>query len=634
MSTASALLNMIAPAAPTPSQATAPVDASVFGGLLSALAGGETDELPPPEATLDATLDATGSSAQAFAVAPAASQPRTPILPSLALRAGANLSIVIDEAPAETPVPTADIPTVEPSAPAPQVQPDLSSATAKATENEDATEPAVPAQTVAAPLVQPLVQPAAPTGPAGALAGTSAQPQVQPPLPPAPTAADKDADAPLVHPTAEPVPAAKSVDAGPDVRPAIKPDPIDDAQVQPRVDSGSDRKAATPEPLVRPAAEQSYRPRETVSARMTGRTEAVDRLQTLTAEQPIPETSPALEDPARPSDKPLAAAPLTQPPANAPAPAATAVRVLPREAPQPAATTEVRPVTSEDEPLTPAAGTAISEAEAVPVTTDAREAAAAPPEAPRPAEAPRLRALSERAAAAGTNAAVDSAAPLTPTSTGAAVSVTTATVADAQGSPASPKTAVEAPALEIADAAPDAATEAPIDATAPEATPSAQTAHAAREALSPTQSRVAIEATAQIAAQILKKLDGRSTRFEMSLTPDELGRVDVKLDIDAEGRLAARLAFDNPAAATDLKGRVDDLRRQLEQQGFQLTEDSFEFTQRDSGSSAFDRGQDSRQGQSRAFAAAARLNTEADAIAQPPRWQSLSLTPAGVDMKV
>ncbi|HWW11072.1 MAG TPA: flagellar hook-length control protein FliK, partial [Brevundimonas sp.] len=162
--------------------------------------------------------------------------------------------------------------------------------------------------------------------------------------------------------------------------------------------------------------------------------------------------------------------------------------------------------------------------------------------------------------------------------------------------------------------------------------------HAAREALGSTLSRVAVEATAQIAAQILRKLEGRSTRFEMSLTPDELGRVDIKLDIDAEGRLAARLAFDNPAAATDLRGRVDDLRRQLEQQGFHLADDAFEFTQRDSGSGAFDRGQDGSQSQdraqSRAFAAAARLNTEADAAAQPPRWQALSLTPAGVDMKV
>ncbi len=146
-------------------------------------------------------------------------------------------------------------------------------------------------------------------------------------------------------------------------------------------------------------------------------------------------------------------------------------------------------------------------------------------------------------------------------------------------------------------------------------------------------SRATIEATAQIAAQILRRLEGRSTRFEMALTPDELGRVDVKLDIDSEGRLQARLAFDNPAAATDLRGRADELRRQLEDAGFHLAKDAFEFAERDSGSSAFDRGQDARKGSSRAFAAATRLNTEID-VAQPPRWLALSLSPSGVDMKV
>ncbi|TPW03321.1 MAG: flagellar hook-length control protein-like, C-terminal domain-containing protein, partial [bacterium] len=146
-------------------------------------------------------------------------------------------------------------------------------------------------------------------------------------------------------------------------------------------------------------------------------------------------------------------------------------------------------------------------------------------------------------------------------------------------------------------------------------------------------SRATIEATAQIAAQILRRLEGRSTRFEMALTPDELGRVDVKLDIDAEGRLNARLAFDNPAAATDLRGRADELRRQLEDAGFHLAADAFEFAERDSGSSAFDRGQDTRHGSSRAFAAASRLNSEID-VAQPPRWLALSLSPSGVDMKV
>jgi hypothetical protein len=164
-------------------------------------------------------------------------------------------------------------------------------------------------------------------------------------------------------------------------------------------------------------------------------------------------------------------------------------------------------------------------------------------------------------------------------------------------------------------------------------TAAASTASGARETGLSQLSRATIEATAQIAAQILRRLEGRSTRFEMALTPDELGRVDVKLDIDSEGRLNARLAFDNPAAATDLKGRADELRRQLEDAGFQLADDAFEFTDRDSGSSAFDRGQDTRHGSSRAFAAATRLNAEID-VAQPPRWLALSLSPSGVDMKV
>lgn len=161
----------------------------------------------------------------------------------------------------------------------------------------------------------------------------------------------------------------------------------------------------------------------------------------------------------------------------------------------------------------------------------------------------------------------------------------------------------------------------------------AQAASATRETAVSQLSRVAIEATAQIAAQILRRLEGRSTRFEMALTPDDLGRVDVKLDIDSEGRLAARLAFDNPAAATDLRGRADELRRQLEEAGFHLADDALEFAERDSGSSAFDRGQDSRNGSSRAFAEASRLKAEID-IDQPPRWLTLSLSPSGVDMKV
>lgn len=144
-------------------------------------------------------------------------------------------------------------------------------------------------------------------------------------------------------------------------------------------------------------------------------------------------------------------------------------------------------------------------------------------------------------------------------------------------------------------------------------------------------SKGAIQATAQIAAQILKRLDGRSTRFDMALTPDSLGRVDVRLEIDADGALAARLAFDNPAAAAEMRGRADELRRQLEDAGFRLAEDALQFSERDSsGRRAFDDPRD------RAFAGARRLNDQADEAlaAAPARWTPLSLTPERVDLKV
>ncbi|SPU47220.1 Flagellar hook-length control protein FliK [Brevundimonas diminuta] len=147
-------------------------------------------------------------------------------------------------------------------------------------------------------------------------------------------------------------------------------------------------------------------------------------------------------------------------------------------------------------------------------------------------------------------------------------------------------------------------------------------------------SRATVETTAQIAAQIVKKLDGRSTRFDMALTPEGLGRVDVSLEIESDGQVTARLAFDNPAAAADLRARADELRRQLLDAGLQLSRDDLEFAERDP-SSGFGGGAFERQPDRRAFSGAARLAAEADSVVPPPSaWTSLSLTPDRVDLKV
>ncbi|PZO37822.1 MAG: flagellar hook-length control protein FliK [Alphaproteobacteria bacterium] len=122
---------------------------------------------------------------------------------------------------------------------------------------------------------------------------------------------------------------------------------------------------------------------------------------------------------------------------------------------------------------------------------------------------------------------------------------------------------------------------------------------------------------------------GQSTRFELGLTPEGLGRVDVTLDIDSDGQLSARLAFDNPLAATELRGRADDLRRQLEDAGFTVAQDALEFSSRDSSS-----GGDRRQ--QRAAAYADRHAAQNDLTEAPPVWSlpSSNMTPRGVDVKV
>ncbi len=86
---------------------------------------------------------------------------------------------------------------------------------------------------------------------------------------------------------------------------------------------------------------------------------------------------------------------------------------------------------------------------------------------------------------------------------------------------------------------------------------------------------------AALAANIHKRMDGKSMRFDMELRPSDMGRVDVRMEINADGKLSAHLSFDSPVAESEFRGRQDELRRQLEQSGFNLEDGSLSFSSRD-----------------------------------------------------
>lgn len=221
---------------------------------------------------------------------------------------------------------------------------------------------------------------------------------------------------------------------------------------------------------------------------------------------------------------------------------------------------------------------------------------------------------------------------ITPTEPAAQTSAPQAPATPSATTPAAPT----APAA--ADLSAQASGDAPLEAADPlfsaQDTAIETSAETAEKPLESRLSLANVRTTAEMAAHIIMKLGQRTSRFDMVLTPENLGMVDVTLEVDNDGQLRARMVFDNPAAAQDLRARAEELRRQLAEAGFQLSDNALEFTDRDSQS----RGSfqqffsDDRPGR-RAFAGANRLAVEADTPIAPV-WTSVSLTPRGVDMKV
>jgi len=173
--------------------------------------------------------------------------------------------------------------------------------------------------------------------------------------------------------------------------------------------------------------------------------------------------------------------------------------------------------------------------------------------------------------------------------------------ADAAPSPPSPSAEPSARAAaaksppapaEPAAETPPAAGEALLAAAAVETdaalaeAPAAPSAQAAAETRAHALAAVrgSPEIAAQLASVIARRLEARTTRFDMELNPAELGRVDVRLRIDADGRVAAQLAFDNPLAAAEMRGRADELRRQLAEAGFQVSGEDLTFEDKSAGS--------------------------------------------------
>ncbi len=178
--------------------------------------------------------------------------------------------------------------------------------------------------------------------------------------------------------------------------------------------------------------------------------------------------------------------------------------------------------------------------------------------------------------------------------------------------------------------------------TAPTAQPDASALASSLQAqAAPSPQPVAPKADAvtvsQLSAQIVQTVNGGKSSFDMTLHPEGMGDVQVKVSVDRNGAVTASMSFNNPQAAAELGARAADLKDALSQAGFTVADNGLSFNmsgqnQSGAGQGGWSQGADPNAG--RAFQAA-RDNSE-DLLAAVSQAAANLQRPsaAGLDIRI
>ena len=80
---------------------------------------------------------------------------------------------------------------------------------------------------------------------------------------------------------------------------------------------------------------------------------------------------------------------------------------------------------------------------------------------------------------------------------------------------------------------------------------------------------------------IAARAQAGSNQFDIRLDPPELGRIDVRLDVDSNGQVTSHVTADRPETLTLLQSQQPQLERALEQAGLKTADNGLQFSLRD-----------------------------------------------------
>ncbi len=88
-----------------------------------------------------------------------------------------------------------------------------------------------------------------------------------------------------------------------------------------------------------------------------------------------------------------------------------------------------------------------------------------------------------------------------------------------------------------------------------------------------------------VALEIAASARSGKSRFEIRLDPADLGRIDVRIDVDRSGQVTSHLTVEKPETLSMLRQDAPQLQRQLDDAGFKTGSGGLQFSLRDQSSS-------------------------------------------------
>ena len=124
--------------------------------------------------------------------------------------------------------------------------------------------------------------------------------------------------------------------------------------------------------------------------------------------------------------------------------------------------------------------------------------------------------------------------------------------------------------------------------------PTVATSAASAAALSVTAATNAPVPLSGLALEIAVSAQSGKSRFEIRLDPAELGRIDVRIDVDRNGQVTSHLTVERPETLSMLRQDAPQLQRQLDDAGFKTGDGGLQFSLRDQSSSGQNNGNETR----------------------------------------